>query len=202
MQVQIIIYVLFGLIVLAAGIGWIPWRKIGEHYFSNDPTKGLLYIEFGEDSDCVLCQYIYSNEKGAVYSYKWRGQNLIVAVRAGYGFLYLHGRRKIRLANPGDAWASDWSNHDFPPEYQKSAADLNAMIKGHVGVELVRSIYGKKAISMMMVLIIAGACVAGYYFYNQNKAAQVPEKPPVPKEAPADVPHAYNINGLELVRYV
>lgn len=185
-QMMIVMNVVGVLLILVAGLTLIPWRKIGEKIFGNDPTKGTIYIEFGEGVEAVHGKYFYSNEKGAMYSYTWRKINQVVGVKADYGYRWLHGRRMIRLANPGDAWASPWTRETLPADVQKSAYDLNALIKGHVGVELVRTIFGAKKQNWVIIIMIIGALLIGYYFYNKSKPAEVPITPPT-QQQPAPV---------------
>lgn len=158
------------LLILGLVISLIPWRRIGESVFSNNSTKALVYIEMGKgqdcETDCVAGKYFYSNEKGAMYNYVWRKCDLTVALRANYGYRWLHGRRCIRIANPGDAWASDWPKSEVPADIQKSGFDLNALVKGHVGERLVKTIYGSSKLNWTVVLLIIGAAILGYYFYT------------------------------------
>lgn len=178
-----IIYVTIGLLVVSLLIGFIPWRKIGESIFANDPTKAYLYIEFGDEGmDCVEAKYFYSNEKGLKYSYKWRGNDLVVAVPVHYCFRWLHGRRCLRLAHPGDAWASPLGVLSVPKDIQKSAFDLNALVRGHVAVELVRSVYGSSKVSIVVIVIIAIALLAGYFIYQNEGLPGIGSNPPAQQQ--------------------
>jgi hypothetical protein len=183
------------LLIFAGVVNLVPWRKILEHYIANNPLKALVYIEIGDaencETECVHGQFVYSNEQGAFYAYTWRGGELVISVKSGYGYKWLHGRRCLRLASPGDAWASPWTKATIPEGVQKSGYDLNAIYKGHVGVELVKSIYSnKKGISWFMILVIIVGLGIGYYFYQQQQKAVVPpvKTPapvvPAPKQAP------------------
>lgn len=192
---------------LGAIIALIDVRKLVEKWVANNPNKASIYIEAGEQVERVNGKLIYSADIGSMYEYKLHGKSLIVAVPADYPFKFIRGRRKIEV-RAGQA-LSAYQLKDIQrkaksrAEVEKGiftqaiaepvdlvetgnkqgAYDLNALIKGQVAVELVKSLFGKKVSTWLIVLIIAGVAAIGFFFYNNFLKPEVPpEQPPMEQQ--------------------
>lgn len=197
-------YMITGIMfVFGAILALIDWRSIAEKWIADKPEKGRVYIYSGEHVDARPGKMIYVSSLGSLYEYKWAKLKLIVAVPGDYPFNFLRGRRMIKVI-AGHAVSSQEFYEillkskpknlaDAEKEvFEKAGAeridladngntqgayDLNALVKGHMGVEIVNSLFGKKVSMWMILIIFVGLALVGYFVYTNFLAEPVPETP-------------------------
>lgn len=232
-------YLIIGIIFIVGSVAsLIPWKGIARRWVADNPAKARVYIEAGEHVDAVAGKLIYPSAIGSLYGYKWGKIHLVVGVPADYPYKFLNGRRIIKVVaghavSHREAYemlrkAKDTREAEvkiqeiagaapldnIPTGHIEGALDLNAVVRGHMGVEIVNSLYGKRAFGLAAILIIVGVLAVGWFVYNNfikeetpppeipKQEQQLPEKPipPLPSEnlGPDGRPITYIINIGEI----
>lgn len=210
-----------GLFFLGAILALVDWRKLAEKWVQDNPAKAHVYVRAGEHEDRVNGKLIYASPLGSFYEYRWCKANLISAVPGDYPYIFLRGKRKINVLaghavtslefryimnkhmnmesreqevlNRAEAETLDMKTL---PNTQ-SSYDLNALIKGQVAVELVKSLFGKKLSGWLIIFVILGAMAIGYFLYsNFMKTDEVPPEQSAEQERPAKQERPKEIEGV------
>lgn len=207
-MLQTILIIESVLFFVAAIFALVPWRNVLERWLSDNPTKAKVYVDCGEHIDPCNGRLLYAGVTGAFYKYRWNKVNLVVTVPGDYPFKFVHGRRKIsvraghaisvlelhelvksvglasaelkagQLAGADDIALATSAN-------TQSAYDLNALIEGHVAVEVVRSLFGAKMKAWMVTIMVIAALVAGYFLFQQFSGQGNQVTPPPAITTPA-----------------
>lgn len=181
-------------IVLALVVTWLPWRKFAEKWIADNPSKATVYVKYGGHVDAMKGKFVYSNNKGYIYHYKWGGddQHIVVPhkLMANHKEHYLHGRLMILVPYPGAGVAVEWLESEKSSGVSLSAYDLDALIRGQVAPKLVWSVYSRKTSGLLIILIIVIALVAGYFIYNNYNKPVVPVTPA--NQKPAQIQQPFN----------
>lgn len=205
--INIILGLSIGMIVIA-GLMMVDWKKIAARWVAPDPAKARIYVRAGELSDPVNGKLYYPGVKGAIYTYKWKGIRQAVYVKANYPVVYLttSGRRMIAV-NAGDGIAMSYLEskinmgksipekieNDLAKKHSASAldwrdkpvtvnaGDLDAVIRSNIGAEIVGSIWGKKTVTIVGIILLVAVAVGGFLIV---KNVMYPDKPAVEQPAP------------------
>lgn len=159
-MINIIVIILFVLLFVLI-ISIIPYRRLFERFFGNNPYKAKIYVEAGEQVKVCKGKYFADSPDGTVYNYKYFGVSQSVIVPLGYPFRYLEGKRQIRVL-AGQTVANKYADGD-KPALKVGSSQLNNIFKAHMAEDLAKSIFGK-AINMMTILIIIGGVIFGIFF--------------------------------------
>lgn len=154
-------FILFFLLVIT----WMPWRNIFEKLWGNNPLRAKIYVEAGEQITICKGRYYTDTPKGIIYQYKYMKMKQAVIVKFDYPYRYILGCRQIRV-QAGQGTASPLGDMSVK-QCVVTASTLNAVLEAHIGKELVTTIFGK-AVSIMMIIIIAGGIMLiGYFLFKQ-----------------------------------
>lgn len=182
-MINTVIYIGFGLMVVLLIASWVPWRKIFEKYWGNNPTKAKVYVESGEQ--IILCQgnLVQSTSKAKRFRYKLFNEWQTVLVPSNYPVRYVLGCRQIRVihgqSSPAPLGGMQESAIIVSPD------TLDAIFRAHIGKDLAKTVFGKTLNYMTVIMVIVGMAIAGYFLYQQFMAPDI--KPPAGIEEPAPI---------------
>lgn len=163
-----LLYVIPFILLFLLIIAWVPWRGIFDKLWGNNPFKARVYVEAGEQTTICKGRLQADSPAGLVYAYKYFKRDLSVLVKYNYPYRYILGWRKIRvIAGQGVAAPLEGM---APETCIVSASTLNAVIEAHIGTELARTIFGKTLNIMMIIIMVAGIGLVGYFFMKQFMA--------------------------------
>jgi len=163
-----IFYIIIALLMIVMSSTWIPWRRLFEKLYGNNPLKGKVYIEAGEQISVCNGNYAGSvlgkNAGGLLYYYKYEGLRATVFVPFTYPYRYVFGRRQIRVI---------WGQSNAAPLGGMSEAKLGIsgdmlddILRARIGSELVKSIFGKSVKWMTILLLVGALVIASVFMYN------------------------------------
>ncbi len=168
-----------GVLLIIIGIlRQVDWFNVFNKFYGNDPRKGKIYVDFGENELFYDGIYLYSDDKWLYYDYEIGKNDFTVAVPVGWEFVFVRGRRKI-LVDFGSEHAKPLSGKDKIPSAM-GAALLNASIKKKLAVDMVNSIESHKGLKMgMVLLVVALLAVAMVWWWQSSKEKPVMTNEPV-----------------------
>ncbi|GAH37491.1 unnamed protein product, partial [marine sediment metagenome] len=164
-MMTIMLYVMPWLLFVLLVITWVPWRGIFEKLWGNNPLRGKIYVEAGEQITICKGKYYTDTPKGLIYQYKYFKMGQSVIVPFDYPYRYILGCRQIRVMAGQGAAAPLGGMSD--KQCVVSGGTLNAVLEAHIGTELARTIFGKTMNIMMIVIIAAGIMFVGYFLFKQ-----------------------------------
>jgi hypothetical protein len=144
----------------------IDWGALIRRKLANNPARGRIYYEYGEDLKLYDAKRIDQGKKADTYEYKIDGKAQIAIVPRDYPLKYVNGRRAIAICD-GEVVA--WSL--LGKEYGK---DLNgpaiaALTLTGVITDLVESLTAHKKIPWWVWAILGvGIIVAIAFFLNRG----------------------------------
>lgn len=177
----LIILLTFGILITLAVAALLVYKwtqKVRAEALGSD--KCVVYIEIGEDVEVAHGKAYNFDPEGITYRYHWRKNTLDVLVPEDYKWSWTNGRRRIRLASPGDFIAAPWSSDK--PKKQWSSEAITAAIKSHLAVQIVNSVEGaNKANWLKMGLVVTVIIIAGFFVFNMmndNRKVSTPAVTP------------------------
>lgn len=171
-----ITYFVAAIFIIGSIITWIDWHSLFIKIWGNNPTKARVYVKCGGEKIPCPGKLQYTSNKGEFYEYRFNKIWLTVALKRDYPMIFIRGKREIHV-KLGHLWADEttWPDND---ENQSSARVLDAMIRGQVAVELVKSISGSGMPKLLTWIIIAALLAGAYFFYTNVLAPKPVETPP------------------------
>lgn len=164
------------LLVLVGILRQIDWFSVFNKFYGNDPRKGKIYVDFGENELFYEGKYLYSDDKWLYYDYEVGKQDFTVAVPMGWKFVFVRGRRKI-LVDFGNEFAKPLCHSDRIPSIM-GAPLLNVSIQKKLAVDMVNSIESRKGLKLGMILIaIAIILCAIIWWRTQSNQTPVINQP-------------------------
>lgn len=175
-MIQIYIFVGVGFFLILVGIlRQIDWFSVFNKFYGNDPKKGKIYVDYGENEIFYDGDYIFSDDTWLYYEYKVGHFWFTVAVPIDWKFLFIRGRRKI-LVDFGSEFAKPLDADDkIPPTM--GALLLTASIQKKLAVDMVNSIESHKGWKIGMLLIAVAIIAVGVIYWKTHS-----EKPVTPPE--------------------
>lgn len=172
----IMLKILPWILFLGLILTWMPWRSIFERLWGNNPKRAKVYVEAGEQIE--LCKGKMSTEApvGARYTYKCFGEWCTVIVPQKYPYRYILGCRQIRVIYGQSTAAPLGGMTDT--DIAVSGETLDAIFRAHIGSDLAKTIFGKAVNYMMILMIIGGVLVVGYFLFKQLGPGIVPVQQP------------------------
>lgn len=159
MQIQLIGIVFLVAIVFA----FVDWRGIIEKYFGNNPSKARVYLEYkNQIIKSIKARYVYDDEEGLLYVYKFEGNICPVIVPNNYDGSFFRGSLMIKV-QLGDVVATNW--HRDSVEF--GSRKLSMFVLGKFVDDLVKS-YTTAGLgfSPKWILVIGGIAVVGFIVYK------------------------------------
>lgn len=176
MSIQAVMIIGMILITILGCAAFINWREVFEKIWGNNPTKAKVYVEAGEQ--ITICKGVQfgDSSRGVVYRYQYFKIWQSVIVPLDYPYRYVLGRRQIRVlvGQPEAAPLGDFVTSSLPV----SSGTLDAIFRANIGLQLAKTIFGKSANYMKMIIVVAIVIVAGYFLYQNMMPKQVPGQVP------------------------
>lgn len=174
----ILIKVLPWLMLLLLVAAWTPWRSIFEKLWGNNPKRAKVYVEYGEQIALCKGKFLSDCKKGQRYRYKCYGEWCVVIVPSKYPYKYIFGGRQIRVI-AGQGTAAPLGGMP-DSSVAVSSATLDAIFRADIGTQLAKTIFGKAVNLMMVLIIVVGVVVLGYFIYKQMSTGGLPGLSPQP----------------------
>jgi len=166
------------LMLLLLVIVFVPWRGIFEKIWGNNPKRAKVYVEYGEQ--IALCKGKFKDDckKGQRYRYKCFGEWSTVIVPAHYPYRYILGCRQIRVI-AGQGTAAPLGGM-LDSSVVVSGVTLDAIFRANIGTELAKTIFGKAVNLMMVLIIVGGVALLGFFIFKQMSTGGLPGLTPQP----------------------
>jgi hypothetical protein len=168
-----------GLLILVGILRQVDWFNFFNKFYGNDPEKGKIYVDFGENELFYDGYYLYSDDVFMYYNYDIGKHNFTVRVPIRWHYVFVRGRRKICV---------DFGHENAKPLYTgdaymstMGAELLNKSIDKRLAVAMVNSLESRKGFKIGMILIIAVIVIGGILWWRSQSKPETPVTP-VPTE--------------------
>lgn len=177
MNIQFLMAVIGFLFVFIGIIINLPWAKWLYSRFGDNPDKARVFLYDGVHKVKGVDGKKVKYKKYALsFMYKNYSKKLrTVVVPSGYPEIFIQGKRwiwveggKLIATLPGYNPKIKLKNYD--------SDEFDTLVGSHLAVDIVNSVTGK-AIGWLMILLVAGACVAGFFLFRNFFGS---EEPPIP----------------------
>ena len=170
--IMLIVAVLF---LIGAIVRTIEWKKIAVKWVAYNPKKCILFIRTGDNVSFIRGNQDVNNS----LMYEWKTgskEKLTITLPGTYPHLNLisEGRRIIGIRD-GVPVASPLGlmTVEEAKLYKETIVEVSALTQSQMVVKALKSISQSKPINWMMIAIVAGAVIVGFWYY-QNNIAQKP----------------------------
>lgn len=186
---QTTLYIILGVLgVIGVGLLlWraLPWRDWAVAWVGNDINRCKVYDIRGEDEKILTGRFLEKNDKGMLYRIQDKPKPYVICVPHDYTTRYVNGYRKI-VTQHGDVVAlaiEGGVKHE--PIHLVSSLVLTSFLTTYVNR------IGKQGIPswLIIILVVAGVGVLGFFVYQQFFGAAPPVDPgllPSPTPSPTN----------------
>jgi hypothetical protein len=168
----LVVYIIFGIAILLMVIGvlrMLDWYAIFNRFYGNNPHKGKIYVDFGENEQYCDGELVGSDDRFLFYNYQMGNREFTVAVPYQYQYIFVRGRRKI-CVDYGNEFAKPITYADarvsIALQPQNGASVLNASIKKKLAVDMVNSVESRKGIKLSLIIILLAVAIGGFIIYR------------------------------------
>lgn len=188
-------WIILAVCILGIAIGilrQIDWYQVFYRRWGNSPTRCKVYLHFGRDCEFEDGDYSYADETYVFYRYRYKKQNMAVAIKQSQldDYSYIRGRIMIHVKfgegvtvlnsineKTGDSIPANVGSAEYPERMRGVAAigavELNSHVAGKISSDLINTIGQRNVLkfgSIVMVVVIVVGAVLFFKFYNDNKA--------------------------------
>jgi hypothetical protein len=178
-----------GLIMVILAVGFvvsllwavIDWGKILREHFANNPAKGRVYIEVGEELFKANAKLTHATNKGSVYKYRWQGKDKVLIIPADYPVRFCDSRRVLAVRG-GRLVASRLAG--TPAGEKLDSQAISALVFSGLVTDLIMALTGKGFPKWLWVALGLAVVVMCVFAFKQcgGGGATSPVTPPINPE--------------------
>ena len=157
-------------LLIGAIVRNIEWKKIAVKWVAYNPKKAIIFIRTGDNVN----HFPGEQDKNNSLMYEWsinRKDKQTIILPDNYPHLNLisQGRRIIGIVN-GKPVASPlgFMTVEEAAKYKETIVEISGLTQSQMVEKALRSITRSKPVNWMMILIICGVAVAGFWYYKNN----------------------------------